>query len=79
MREFTVESVAKIIIAAGLLLVLAGGLMLLLGKLGIHLGNLPGDVHVEGERSSFHFPVVTCIVVSVLLTVLLNVLARWWR
>ena len=64
---------------AGGLLILAGGLVLLLGKAGINLGHLPGDVHIQGERSSFHFPIVTCILVSVLLTVLFNGVARWWR
>jgi hypothetical protein len=73
------ESMAKVIIGAGLVLVLVGGVILLLGKVGINLGNLPGDIRIDGERSSFHFPVVTCIVVSVVLTLLLNVLSRWWR
>jgi len=73
------NEMAKLIIGAGLVLVLVGGVILLLGRLGINLGQLPGDIHVEGERSSFHFPVVTCIVVSVVLTVLLNLVGRWWR
>ena len=73
------EGIAKLVIGAGLLLVLAGVVMLVLGKLGIHLGQLPGDINVEGERSSFHFPVVTCIVVSIVLTVLLNLVARFFK
>lgn len=73
------ESMAKLIIGAGVVLVLVGGAMLLLGKLGINLGNLPGDIHVKGERSSLHFPVGTCIIVSVVLTVLLNVVLRLWK
>ena len=73
------ESMAKLIIGAGVVLVLVGGVILLLGKLGINLGQLPGDIHVEGERSSFHFPIVTCIIVSMVLTVLLNLVSRWWR
>ena len=73
------NDMAKLIIGAGLVLVLVGGVILLLGKLGINLGQLPGDIHVEGERSSFHFPIVTCIIVSVVLTVLLNLVSRWWR
>lgn len=73
------DSIAKVIIAIGLLLVIGGGVMLLLGKLGIDIGRLPGDVHVEGERSSFHFPIVTCIIVSIVLTILLNVVMRFWK
>lgn len=73
------NDLAKLLIGAGLVLVLVGGLMLLLGKLGIHPGRLPGDIHVEGERGAFHFPVVTCVVVSIVLTVLLNLMGKLWR
>lgn len=73
------NELAKLIIGAGVVLVLAGGLILLLGKLGIHPGRLPGDINLEGERSAFHFPIVTCIVVSIVLTVLLNLAGKFWR
>jgi hypothetical protein len=73
------ENLAKYIIGAGVLLVLVGGVLLLLGRLGIHPGQLPGDIHVEGERTSFRFPVVTCLIVSVILTVLVNLVMRFWR
>jgi dCTP deaminase len=39
-------------------------------KLGVPLGRLPGDIVIRGERSSFYFPIVTCIVVSVVLTLI---------
>lgn len=35
------------------------------------LGRLPGDVHFTGEKFSFHFPIVTCLVISAALTLLL--------
>ena len=73
------ENLAKYIIGAGVLLVLVGSVLLLLGRLGIQPGQLPGDIHVEGERTSFRFPVVTCLIVSVILTVLMNVVMRFWR
>ena len=73
------ENLAKYVIGAGVALVLLGGVLLLLGRLGIHLGRLPGDIHVAGERTSFHFPLVTCLIVSVVLTVLLNLVMRFWR
>jgi len=56
----------KLLIVVGVLLV-AGGLLI---KLGVPLGRLPGDVVIRGERSSFYFPIVTCIVVSVVLTLI---------
>jgi hypothetical protein len=40
-----------------------------LSKLG--LGRLPGDIRVEGENSFFYFPIVTCIVISIVLSVVL--------
>jgi len=43
------------------------------------LGRLPGDIHIEGKSSSFHFPVVTCLIASVVLTVVLNVIVRLLR
>jgi len=73
------ENLAKYIIGAGVVLVLVGGILLLLGRFGIQPGQLPGDIHVEGERTSFRFPLMTCLIVSVILTVLLNLVMRFWR
>lgn len=70
------ESIGKWIVVFGLGLVVAGGLIWLLAKVGVPLGRLPGDIHVEGEHSSLHLPIVTCLIASVVLTVLLN-LALW--
>ena len=57
-------------------LIILGALLLLLGlawpwlsRLG--LGHLPGDIHVEREGWSFHFPLMTSLVVSLVVTVLL--------
>ncbi|HPA05588.1 MAG TPA: DUF2905 domain-containing protein [Candidatus Hydrogenedentes bacterium] len=69
-------SVGKWIVVFGLGLVVAGGLLWLLAKAGLPLGRLPCDIHVEGEHSSFHVPIVTCLVASAVLTVLLN-LVLW--
>ena len=72
-------SIGKWLIAAGLLLVVAGAVAWGVSRLGLPLGNLPGDVRVEGKRSSFYFPIVTCIVISVVLTVVLNLIGRFMR
>ena len=58
-----------------MLLVLVGGAMMLLGRVP-WLGHLPGDIHVERGRLSFHFPLVTCLVVSVVLSLVLNLIFR---
>ena len=52
----------------GILLVLAGLIFLGAEKLGIHPGRLPGDIRIAGKRGGFYFPIVTCLIVSALLT-----------
>ena len=58
--------VGRLLIVVGVLLV-AGGVLI---KLGVPLGRLPGDIVIRGERSSFYFPIVTCVVVSVVVTLI---------
>jgi hypothetical protein len=50
--------------------------LLVAHKLGIPLGHLPGDVHAEGKHWTFNFPIVTCLLLSLILTLLLNFLMR---
>jgi hypothetical protein len=63
----------------GLVLFLLGGGLYLATKFGFPLGRLPGDIRIEGENGSFYFPVTTSILVSVVLTIVLNVIARLLR
>jgi len=60
----------RTIIFVGLLLVIVGLAVLLLERVGIRLGHLPGDIRIEGKRGGFYFPLVTCILISVLLSLL---------
>lgn len=62
------------LLVLGLLLAVVGALLVVAGRLG--LGRLPGDIVVERKNVSFHFPIVTSIVVSLVLTVLLNLWLR---
>jgi hypothetical protein len=61
-------NVSRILIVAGAILLLAGLAWPLLTRLG--LGRLPGDILVERGNFRFYFPLVTCLVVSVFLTLL---------
>jgi branched-subunit amino acid ABC-type transport system permease component len=70
--------VAKILITFGVLLILIGVILLVFGKIGF-LGKLPGDIHVYKKNFEFHFPIVTCIVISILLTLLLSVFLNWFK
>jgi hypothetical protein len=62
----------KLLIIVGLLIAGVGLLMVL----GVPLGRLPGDITVRRDNVSFSFPIVTCIVLSVLLTLALSFLRR---
>jgi DUF2905 family protein len=73
------ENLARLLVIGGILLILIGGGVYLAAKFGIPLGRLPGDIHVEGKNGSFYFPVVTSIVLSSLLTIILNVIVRLFR
>ena len=61
---------------AGAALLALGCLVWLAGRAGLPLGRLPGDIRVERDGFSFYFPLASSIIVSILLTLLLNVVAR---
>ena len=68
------ENIARYIMIGGIVLFLIGGGVYLAAKFGLPLGRLPGDIRIEGENSSFYFPITTSILVSVVLTILINIL-----
>jgi hypothetical protein len=68
----------RILIFAGGALVLVGIILLLAGRLP-GLGRLPGDIRIEREGFTFYMPLVTMLVVSVVLTLILNLITRFWR
>ena len=70
------SSLGKAIVIGGAVLVLAGDLIWLLGRTGLPLGRLPGDLHIQREGVSCYVPIVSMIVVSFLLTLLLNIVIR---
>jgi hypothetical protein len=63
-REF-----GKLLVIAGALIAAVGALLLMNGHLPLRLGRLPGDIAYRGKNSSFYFPIVTCIVISAVLTI----------
>jgi hypothetical protein len=61
----------KLLLVVGMILVVAGALLLFGVRLPFRLGRLPGDIVYHGRHGSFYFPVVTCIVLSLVLSLLI--------
>lgn len=59
----------RFLIILGAALLIAGLGWPWLSKLG--LGRLPGDIHIDRDGFSFHFPIVTCVIVSIVLSFVL--------
>ena len=73
------ETLARYLMLAGIALFLIGGGLYLAAKFGIPLGRLPGDIRVEGENGSFYFPITSSILVSVILSILFNLISKFWN
>jgi hypothetical protein len=58
--------VGRALIVIGLVLVAAGLLVMMGDRLPIKLGRLPGDIVIKGKNSTFYFPLMTCLLVSLL-------------
>ena len=69
------DSIGKLLILIGVILIVAGGLFLLVGKVPL-LGRLPGDIYVQKRGWSLYFPLTTCILISILLTLLFSFFGR---
>ncbi|MGB6067104.1 MAG: DUF2905 domain-containing protein [Desulfomonilaceae bacterium] len=69
----------KWIILLGLGIIAIGLLVWLAGKIGIPFGSLPGDIKVQRPGFSFRFPLATSIIVSIILTLLLNIILWFFR
>jgi len=63
------------LIIIGIVIAIFGVILLVIDKIPL-LGKLPGDINISGKGWSFHFPIVTCIIISLLLTVILNLIFR---
>jgi hypothetical protein len=68
--------VGRMLIVIGLVLVAAGVLLTFAGRLPFRLGRLPGDIFVQGRNSSFYFPLVTCLILSVVFSLVMWIVRR---
>ncbi|MCR4293553.1 MAG: DUF2905 domain-containing protein [Candidatus Kuenenia sp.] len=73
MGEF--GSFGKVLIITGIILIIAGALFLFVNKIPF-LGRLPGDIAVQKKNFSFYFPLTTCIIISIILSLIMWLLGR---
>ncbi|MBD0276365.1 MAG: DUF2905 domain-containing protein [Flavisolibacter sp.] len=70
-------SIGKYLIIAGVVLIVVGVIVYFLHDKLHWFGRLPGDIRVERENFRFYFPITTMILLSLLLTILLNIIRRF--
>lgn len=68
--------VGRMLIVLGVFLVVLGLLFTIGEKLPLRLGRLPGDIYARGKHTSFYFPIVTCLLLSVLLSLAMSLFRR---
>lgn len=73
------NEIGRALIGFGLLLAAVGVVVLLLGRTGLPLGRLPGDFSWHGKHTTVYFPLATCIVLSVVLSLVFYILSRLHR
>ena len=71
------NEIGKLLLGLGLLLAVIGVVLMLAGRIGLPLGRLPGDIVYKGKHTTVYFPIVTCIVISVVASVLMYLLSRF--
>jgi H+/Cl- antiporter ClcA len=70
------QQTGKYIIIAGVCILLAGILIYFFHDYFKWLGKLPGDIRIEKENFRFYFPIVTMLVISIVITLIVNVIKR---
>jgi hypothetical protein len=69
----------KLLLVVGGVIILVGAALLLAGRFNLPLGRLPGDIVYRGKNTAFYFPLTTCIVISVVLSLILWLFGRGHR
>lgn len=69
-------NLGRLLILIGLAIAALGVVVMALGRMNLPLGRLPGDVVWRGKHTTFYFPWVTCLIVSIVATFILWLLNR---
>jgi len=72
---YAVRELGRFVVVIGVIVTLVG-LVMWSGFAPKWLGRLPGDIRIEREHSAFYFPIVTCIILSIVLRLLLSIFRR---
>ena len=72
---FSLTDIGKLLIFFGIILILLGLVFTFAGKIP-HLGKLPGDIAIHKKGWDIYFPIATSLIISLLLTIILNVFIR---
>lgn len=73
------RELGRVLLILGAVMVAAGGFLFLGAKLPFRLGRLPGDIFYQGRHGTFYFPIVTCILLSVGLTLIFWIIGHFRR
>jgi len=68
----------KSLILIGIILIVVGVIMNFSGKIPF-LGKLPGDIYIKKDNFVFYFPLATSIIISILLTIILNIIGKFFK
>jgi hypothetical protein len=71
-----VADFGKILVFFGLLIAFFGVILVFAGRMHLPIGRLPGDIVYRGKSTTFYFPLATCIVLSVVLSLVLYLVGR---
>jgi hypothetical protein len=69
----------KLLIGFGALIMLVGVVLLLAGRTNLPIGRLPGDIVYRGKSTTFYFPLMTSIVISIVLSLVFYLIGRFSR
>ena len=75
----SLRDLGRVLLCVGGLLIFLGALLYFSGKLPFRLGRLPGDIIHRGEHTTFYFPIVTCLVLSLALSFLFWLFSHFRR
>ena len=73
------RDLGRLLLILGAVIAIVGGLLYFGARLPFRLGRLPGDIIHRGEHTTFYFPIVSCLVISVVLSFILWLFANFRR